>query len=654
MTFPASTRLVPPKDGYHLWSRTYDTERNPMLSIEQRFLEPLLPRIEGLDIVDLGCGTGRWLARFAGRKPRSLLGIDFSPDMLEQASRKLGSAAKFIEGNCEALSLPPSCSDLILCSFLLSYVENVSVFAQQVRQMIRPDGSVFVTDLHPATVSALNWRRGFDNRSSFLEIATQTRTMEQVISLFEDVGLYTHAVLEPHFGNVELQIFEAAGKQNAFHASSGHPAIYILQLRPSPARSNQKPIRQGEHTSGSIYGARLAIGSQESVQGELGFSDGRIEFLGSKVFPLDTPVGRKGTSIDLSGFLVFPGLINAHDHLEFALYPRLGKGGYRNFVEWAEDIHSSEGLSIHQHRAVPRDVRLWWGGIRNLLCGVTTVCHHNPYEAEVFEKHFVIRVLKEFGWAHSLAIESDVTKKRSETRWEQPFIIHLAEGVDEKSADEIFHLLNEKALDNRTVIVHGLGLDERGKELLRSVGAGLIWCPTSNIFLFGRTLPSEDIRTLPAAALGSDSPLTARGDLLDEVRAASEVPEISSEDLFGLVTVRAAQLLRLQNGEGTLRAGSYADLIAVRDTDLSPAPRLATLSYKDVELVMVGGRVHLASSDVKERLPRNEVSGLEPLAIEGLVRWIRAPLDRLFAETKMHLTGEIQLGGKRINHGSRA
>jgi hypothetical protein len=118
------------------------------------------------------------------------------------------------------------------------------------------------------------------------------------------------------------------------------------------------------------------------------------------------------------------------------------------------------------------------------------------------------------------------------------------------------------------------------------------------------------------------------------------------------VTENAAQLLHLQNAEGRFRADGVADLIAVRYAGLTPAETLTTLSYREVELVLLGGRVQLVSSELKQRLPVAACEGLQALSIEGAVRWIRAPLDWLFAETAVHLRGEIVLGGKRVCRGS--
>src|SRR6516162_6089878 len=95
-----------PLDGYQLWARTYDHEHNPMLSIEQRILESLLPPLRGLDIVDLGCGTGRWLEAAKNASARSLAGVDISSEMLEVARAKLGDAATLVCAECANATIP--------------------------------------------------------------------------------------------------------------------------------------------------------------------------------------------------------------------------------------------------------------------------------------------------------------------------------------------------------------------------------------------------------------------------------------------------------------------------------------------------------------------------------------------------------------------
>jgi hypothetical protein len=453
--------------------------------------------------------------------------------------------------------------------------------------------------------------------------------------------------VEVPFGPEERAIFKKNGKQEYFDRIRQRPALYCIQAM-LPKEFHADGFRQNRpHEVRGIRAGRLALGGFDAVPAEILVDRGRIR-------AITTPETRESLGspdiMDLPDYLVFPGLVNAHDHLEFALFPRMGRGDYRNAVEWAEDIHRCHSDEITRQRQIPKPVRLWWGGIRNVLCGVTTVCHHNPFEPLVFSGDFIVRVLKHYGWAHSLSFEPQAALKKRQTPNGQPFFIHLAEGVDQQSAQEIFHLQQAGALDQHTVVIHGLALGQQGSALLRAARTGLVWCPSSNLFLFGTTMSSQEVRRFPKVALGSDSPLTANGDLLDEIRCAKNVLDAPASEIFSYVTREAAQLLHLKNAEGGLRADGIADLIAIRDTGPPPAGRLAASSYRDVELVLLGGRVQLLSPELKQRFPAAAGEGLQALSIDGVVRWIRAPLDWLFAETRKHLGDEIFLGGKSVRY----
>ena len=80
-----------PQEVFDSWADVYDGQPNPLLSLEQRLLGPMLADVRGLDILDAGCGTGRWLEQLAERSPRSLLGVDTSPAMLKVAASKLNN-----------------------------------------------------------------------------------------------------------------------------------------------------------------------------------------------------------------------------------------------------------------------------------------------------------------------------------------------------------------------------------------------------------------------------------------------------------------------------------------------------------------------------------------------------------------------------------
>jgi hypothetical protein len=294
-------------------------------------------------------------------------------------------------------------------------------------------------------------------------------------------------------------------------------------------------------------------------------------------------------------------------------------------------------------------VRLRWGGIKNLLSGVTTISHHNPYNARVFERNFPARVHKRFGWAHSLEFAPDLELRFRKTAASSPFIIHLGEARDRAGKLEIFRLNRLGALDQRTVLVHGVALERQGLRLSKEKGAALVWCPSSNLFILGRTLSQAALNNGLPVALGTDSALSGKGDLLDELRVAQRVSGLSSSRLYRMVTRDAARILRLENGEGTIVEGGIADLLVVRSKGRSPADTLRSLRTGAMELVLLGGRIKQVSLRLAPQLPIHIRKRLRPVTVEERRKvFLDADLPRLHAETSRVLGRGIRLAGKRI------
>src|SRR5262249_46429997 len=124
------------------------------------------------------------------------------------------------------------------------------------------------------------------------------------------------------------------------------------------------------HAPYTLINADVGQGSLSSVR----VVDARIAAVG------ETPA-REDLVIDAAGARLLPGLINAHDHLQLNSFPALSyRSRYSNASEWIADFNDRlRQDSIFQAAlSRTREERLFAGGMKNLLSGVTTVAHHDP------------------------------------------------------------------------------------------------------------------------------------------------------------------------------------------------------------------------------------------------------------------------------------
>src|SRR5580704_7687192 len=124
-------------------------------------------------------------------------------------------------------------------------------------------------------------------------------------------------------------------------------------------------------------------------------------------------------SLDLYGALAIPGLINSHDHLDFNLFPPLGKGGYTNYSAWGKDIHTQNQAEISAVIKIPLALRTQWGLYKNLLSGVTTVVNHGE-RLVIDGAGALISVLQNAHSLHSVAFEKNWKWKVNRPRAAKP------------------------------------------------------------------------------------------------------------------------------------------------------------------------------------------------------------------------------------------
>ncbi len=361
------------------------------------------------------------------------------------------------------------------------------------------------------------------------------------------------------------------------------------------------------------------------------------------------------TVVDLHGAFVLPGLINAHDHLELNHYGALKRRSrYENATDWIDDLRPviQEDAGIRANSAFPLRHRLFIGGLKNLLAGATTVAHHNPLYREL-DQQLSVRLLRAFRWAHSFALEghpvgahgergAGVRATCDDTPPELPFIVHAAEGVDRRAEDELARLEALGCLKDNTVLVHAVAMSlDRWRDVI-SMGSSLVWCPASNEFLFGRTIPARQfLDQTPDAhrhlCLGTDSRVTGASDLLEELRVARAAAQVTPDELLRMVTSSAASILRLPHA-GALRIGEPADFIVVPPTHDSAAEALLAARRADLQCVAVQGRPLVADEHFAPAFAARRV-GVGRIVVDGVARLASARVARGIARCPIREPG---------------
>lgn len=350
-------------------------------------------------------------------------------------------------------------------------------------------------------------------------------------------------------------------------------------------------------------------------RGEMRLRRGRIVETGA-----DLDARSDERALDLAGYLALPGLINAHDHLGLDLMPPLGDPPYSSFYSWAQEIYRPEESPVRELLSVAEADRLLWGGYRNLCSGVTTVVHHDPYHRRVFSRRFPVRVPR-VHWSHSLGFAKNLVRDHRQSSG-KPWVVHAAEGIDERARQEIDKLEELGVLGSGTVLVHGTGITKEQEALLAKRRVALVWCPASNLGLYGSTAPVDRLQDKISVVLGTDSTLSGSLTLLDELREAAGTGLATPEDLLAMVTDRAATVFGLSAGEGALEPGGVADLLLLEDSGAAPAEQLLAAKSETLALVLVRGRPGLADPEQAARL------GLSPIAgrVQGSRCWLTGDL----------------------------
>jgi 5-methylthioadenosine/S-adenosylhomocysteine deaminase len=382
----------------------------------------------------------------------------------------------------------------------------------------------------------------------------------------------------------------------------------------------------------------------------IGIKDGKIAFIKHG----DIDGGNSCTAkevLSAHGSLIMPGLINTHTHLPMVCFRGL-----------ADDLPLMDWLHNHifpaESKFVTREM-VYRGAMlaiaEMILSGTTTFCDAYFYESEVARAAFdsgmravvsqgfidfpaptapekiadiAARFISKWQTKSPLIIpalachspyacspETLKSVKAAARKADVLYSIHLSETKDEVAIvrerfgkTPVQHLKDIDILDDRTLAVHCIWLENDEMDMLHSLNVKVSHNPESNMKLAAGCAPIPIlIQKGIAVGLGTDGSASNNDlDMFGEMGTAAKLHKVIQMDstvmdaktVLKMATINGAKALGLEDRVGSIEPGKLADLIIVdtRKPHLAPmhsyySQLVYAASGADVKTSIIGGRV---------------------------------------------------------------
>jgi SAM-dependent methyltransferase len=177
---------VSARQGYDLWSETYDQTPNPVVAMDARYTLKWLAPKPGEQILDAGCGTGRHLLPMlaAGSQP---VGIDLSIGMLKVAKRRLPRAPLAVADLQKPYPFRAAQFDAALCALIGEHLDDLPTTFRELHQVLKPGGRLVFSVYHPE-MAAAGKEANFQKGDVEYRLGARRHTVADYLNLLADAG----------------------------------------------------------------------------------------------------------------------------------------------------------------------------------------------------------------------------------------------------------------------------------------------------------------------------------------------------------------------------------------------------------------------------------------------------------------------------------
>lgn len=390
---------------------------------------------------------------------------------------------------------------------------------------------------------------------------------------------------------------------------------------PEPPTAKPREIGTGP---GIVLSGRIVTmndANEVMPRGHIWLRDGRIAAVWRD--GTEAPPGSSAARVVDTGGAIYPGLIDIHNHPEYAIYPALPiTTRYRDRYEWRyyDDAYQKRisgpnvVMGSRDFYNLGDDVGRY-GEWMALIGGTTSVQGGgsglpSAGAIEVGGRHY--RPHAQAGClARNVETEIDLAPVRSWVdmgrdvpQWQRlqadssrgALVVHMAEGASARMADEFRAAKNSALVNANLVVVHGVALDQSHFADMRVAGAKLVWSPLSNFLLYGKTADvAAALDAGVAISLAPDWAPSGSKSLLGEIKVADIFNRerlrgrVKDVDLVRMATRNPAAALGWAQSLGQIAPGFLADIVVIDDRHEDPYRNLIESNERQVRATIVRG-----------------------------------------------------------------
>jgi malonyl-CoA O-methyltransferase len=168
---------------------------------EERAMLALLPQaLAGMRVLDVGCGSGRYLLH-ARRRGATPLGVDRCAQMLAHASAQ---GLPVLQGAVTHVPVTADWADVVVCALTLGHVADLKSALTELARVLKDCGRLLCSDFHPIA-DTLGWKRTFTVNEQRYAVQHITHRYSDWHWASKAAGLRIEQVIEPHLDQADIR-----------------------------------------------------------------------------------------------------------------------------------------------------------------------------------------------------------------------------------------------------------------------------------------------------------------------------------------------------------------------------------------------------------------------------------------------------------------